>query len=167
MMWRSRGCVRSGFTLVEMLVVMGVVGILLSFTTVNLINFQRRTHVQTSLSTILADIAQQRSRAMNGDTQGRETADAYGIYFQTTSYTLFHGNTYSAGNPDNVIVAFENPIAFASTTFPNSQIVFSKGSGEVAGFQPSQNTVTFVNTSSNEQTSIQLNVYGTVSSGSQ
>ena len=155
---------KQGFTLIELIVVMGVIATLAAFTTTNLLGLQRHTHISTTLSTILADWYGQRSKAMIGDTQGRSTIDSYGIYFQTGQYTLFHGTTYNATATDNVIIPIESPVQVSSTTIPNSTVIFTKGSGEVSGFSSTQNSISFTNSSSNEQVTVIFNQYGTITS---
>ncbi len=157
----------NGFTLVEVLVVGGIIAVLLALGSSNILNFQRRSHLRTTTSTFIADLNRQRFRAMSGDTQGRSTIDSYGVYLGTNTYVLFHGTTYSAGNSDNVTIPFESPVTLQSTTFPGSTVIFTKGSGEISGFNPAQNTITLLNTSSNETLTITLNQYGTITSGSQ
>jgi prepilin-type N-terminal cleavage/methylation domain-containing protein len=153
-----------GFTLIELIVVMGIVGTLAAFMTTNLMGFQRHTHIATTISTVLADWYAQRSRSMIGDTQGRSSADAYGIYFQTGRYTLFHGASYNPSSPDNVVIPLESPVQVSSTTLPGSTVIFTKGSGEVTGYSGSQNTISFTNSSSNEVVTLTFNQYGTITS---
>lgn len=155
---------QSGFTLVELGVVLGILATLIALATTNLLGLQRRTQIQTTVSTLVADLYAQRQRAMSGDTQGRSTTDAYGVYLQTTSYTLFHGTSYSATASDNVVVPYENPVQMSSTTFPSSTILFSKGSGEITGYSPSNNSIILTNTSSNQQITLSFNTYGTITS---
>ncbi len=155
---------KQGFTLIELIVVLGVAATLMAFASSNLLNFQRHTHIATTISTFVTDWYAQRQRAMIGDTQGRSSTDSYGIYFQTGQYTLFHGATYNANATDNIVIPFESPIQVSSTTIPSSTVVFTKGSGEVVGYVSTQNSMTLTNTSSNEQVTIVFNQYGTITS---
>lgn len=154
----------AGFTLIEVIVVLGVLATLMAFASVNVLQLQRHTHIQTTVSTLVADLYEQRQRSMTGDTQGRSTTDSYGIYFQTNSYILFHGTSYSVASPDNVTIPIVNPIEMSSTTFAGSTILFTKGSGEISGYSASNNTLTLTNTSNSENVVITLNKYGTITS---
>lgn len=154
----------NGFTLIEVIVVLGVLATLMSFATVNVLQLQRHTHVQTTVTALATDLYEQRQRAMVGDTQGRSTSDSYGIYFQTNSYVLYHGSSYSAASPDNVTIPIDSPIEMSSTTFTGSSVLFTKGSGEISGYSSSANTVTLTNTTNSEAVVLTLNKYGTITS---
>lgn len=153
-----------GFTLIEVIVVLGVLATLMVFASVNVLQLQRHTHVQTTVTQLAADLYEQRQRAMSGDTQGRSTIDSYGVYFRSSSYVLFHGATYSAVSADNVTIPIQSPIQMSSTTFANSQVIFLKGSGEISGYSPNANSVTLTNTTNSEAVQIVLNKYGTITS---
>lgn len=155
---------RNGFTLIEVIVVLGVLATLMSFATINVLQLQRHTHVQTTITALATDLYEQRQRAMTGDTQGRLTSDSYGVYFQTSSYVLFHGSSYVASSPDNITVPIASPIQMSATTFSGSSVIFAKGSGEIIGYSSSANTVTFTNTSNSESVVVALNKYGTITS---
>jgi prepilin-type N-terminal cleavage/methylation domain-containing protein len=155
----------AGFTLIEMIVVLGVLGTLLAFSVTNLVGLQNRTRLATTMTTLISDIQLQRLKAMDGDTEGRGTIDSYGIYFGTSQYVLFHGSTYNASATDNVIVAYDLPVSLSSTTFAGSQIVFTKGSGEIASYVSNQNTVTFVNPADNATKQLVFNRFGAIVSG--
>lgn len=164
MMTRVRRDKQLGFTVIELVVVMGILATLMAMTTINLLGLQRRNHLSTSVSTLVTDFYLQRQRSMDGATQGRNSADSYGVRFESDRYILFHGNSYSENDPDNVSMPYAAPMSMSSTTFPNSVVVFAKGSGQIVGFTAGQNTLTLTNTSSNEQVTLSWNQYGTITS---
>lgn len=152
---------KKGFTLVEITVVIGIIAVIVSYSVINLTTVQHTTYVGTTIDTFISDLKQQQLKAMVGDTEGRGVNDYYGIYFGTSDYALFHGSTYSAG-PSNPIIPLTTSVQFTNVTFPQSQIVFNKGSGEIVGFAVGSNTVTLVNVVTNEQKTITINRYGVV-----
>jgi prepilin-type N-terminal cleavage/methylation domain-containing protein len=151
-----------GFSLIEILITMSVFAILIGIVTLNLTSAQSQASLTTITETLVADLSQQQVKAMVGDTEGRSVVDDYGIRISSNQYTLFHG-TYSAGEVSNFSI--DLPAVFqASTTFPSSQVVFVKGSGEIANFNASQNTITIRDTSKGTQRVIRINRYGVISS---
>lgn len=155
----------SGFTLIEMIVVLGVLGTLMAFSVTNLVGLQNRTRLATTMATMVSDIEMQRLRAMDGDTGGLGTIESYGVYFGETQYVLFHGTSYNALASDNVVIAYDEPVTLSSITFLGSQIVFTKGSGEIASFVADQNTLTLSNPANNATKQLVFNKYGTITSG--
>ena len=153
---------KSGFTLVEISVVIGIVLTLTGLAVVNLSGAQRRSYLASTTSTLIADMKSQQSKAMSGETEGRSTHDAYGIYFESSRYTLFHGSAYSAADPSNVVINLDNYIAFSSITFPQSMIIFASGSGELSSYTPGSNTITIRNTLNSEQKTVSLNRLGVI-----
>lgn len=149
-----------GFTLVEVILTMSVFLILLGIVTLNLNTARTQATLSTTLETLIADLNQQQIKAMVGDTEGRTEMDTYGIHFATDSYTLFHG-TYSESEPSNFSISLPNTQE-VSTTFPNSQIIFLEGSGEISGYNANNNTITVRDTNTGEQRTIEFNRYGVV-----
>lgn len=154
-----------GFTFIELLLVIGITIVLLGFITFSLIKAQRNTSTNTTITTLVSDIKSQQLKAMVGATEGRAANDSYGIYFQSGSYTLFHGMTYYPNPSDNsnFMIATDPTIRF-STTLPNSLLIFSKISGEMAGWSNGQNTITITNTTDNTKKTITINQYGVITS---
>lgn len=155
---------RKGFTLIEILTVFAVTVILISLSVVSLSQVRESASTDSALEVLLSDIKLQQTKSMTGDTFGQATTLPFGIYFTSTSYTLFNGNSYSAGDPTNFTIPLSGDLQFTSITFPSSQIVFEKGSGEITGFTNGSNTVTLTNTVSNKNTVITLNKYGVFTS---
>jgi prepilin-type N-terminal cleavage/methylation domain-containing protein len=149
----------SGFTLVELLVVMALIGILTSLTVMNLVQPQRSASLNGTVDVLVADIKSQQLKAMAGDAQSASAAQQHGVYVEPTKYTLFKGTTYSAGDGDNFVVQPDG-VTF-STTFASSQLSFQKASGEPASFSGSTNTLTVSNLAGESKT-ITVNRYGVV-----
>lgn len=144
-----------GFSLVELLLVMGVAAILFGLTTVNLVNVQHHTTIATATESLVADMRSQQIKAMAGKTTSSGTGDKYGIHFDGTStYILFHG-TYAAGSPDNVAVTPDQAIAFTANP---AEVTFSQITGEIGASQ----TITAKYISGSETKTITMNKYGVV-----
>lgn len=136
---------------------MGIFAILAGFATLNLVNVQHKSSLNATLDVFIADLKEQQLKAMVGDTEGSGIISDYGIRFNTSQYTLFR-NTYGTAN----FIVNLPPIFTATTEFPNNQIVFEKGSGEISGFTAGDNTISFTDTTSGEQKIVTLNKYGVI-----
>lgn len=146
-----------GFTVVEVSLVIAIFFILIGLVTVNLFKFQHTSQLSSTISSFLADYKEQQIKAMVGDTEGSVAVSSYGVHLETTSYTLFR-NAYGTGN---FIINLPSGTKF-TTTFPNSQVIFATGSGEIVGFAANQNTITVLDTGDGSQKVITINRYGVV-----
>ena len=72
---------QKGFTLPELLLVMGILTILFGFITINLLNFRQKSVLNTTVDTVVSDLKSQQNKAMVGDTQGSGTISHYVLYF--------------------------------------------------------------------------------------
>lgn len=149
----------AGFTLVELLLVIGLVGVLTSVTIISLIQPQRSASLSGTVEVLVADLRQQQLKAMSGDSMTASSAQPHGIYVESNKYTLFKGSGYSGSDTDNFVVQPDG-VSF-STNFASSEVAFQKASGEPSGFNPSANTITVSNLSGESKT-ITINRYGVV-----
>jgi len=150
---------QEGYSLVEITLVGALIALLLSLVTLNLFQFQHTSQLSATVNTFVADYKEQQIKAMYGDTNGTGSLSNYGIYFGGSSYTEFQ-NTYGTSNfPVNLPTGIQ-----ISTTAPNSQILFLKGSGEISGFTSGENTIVLKDTAAGTQKTITLNRYGVVTS---
>jgi prepilin-type N-terminal cleavage/methylation domain-containing protein len=143
-----------GFTIVELLVVMGIFAIIASLTTLSLSNSQHSSYLNTSVSTLVTDLKRQQLKAMIGDTEGRLVRSPYGIHFESARYTLFH-DTYSATDAENFIVNLDGTLNFTTL----GDVNFAKGSGESSGLS----TITIRDSVTGKQKSLTLNLLGVIS----
>lgn len=155
-----------GFTLIELILVMSIFMTLTAFATPSLLGGRSQVDINTTMSTVIADIKNQQLKSMIGDTEGRAESDSYGVHFETNSYTLFHGSNYVEGDPSNAVIPLEGSTQFGTVSFPGRQVVFVRGSGEILGFVAGADSVSLFNPSNNQTRVIVLNQYGVVT-GSQ
>ena len=75
----------SGFTVVEISIVMGVFMILLSLSFINFSSLPSRANVVSSTQGLIADLKSQQTLAMSGDTGGGVGQSDYGVHFEGNS----------------------------------------------------------------------------------
>lgn len=150
-----------GFTLTELLLVIGLVAIILSFSIVNILPLRDRASINTLTSTVIADIRQQQLQAMIGDTEGNGVRTPHSIYFTGNTYTSYPGTTYSAQNQYNFTITLDESVEFVNT-FLNNTLTFASGSGAFANYTGSNNTLILRVKQTGQQRVITLNQYGVV-----
>ncbi|MEO6761556.1 MAG: prepilin-type N-terminal cleavage/methylation domain-containing protein [Candidatus Saccharimonadales bacterium] len=150
---------QSGFTLIELMVVIVIAGLLFALSSVNLGQVNTTASSSTTVNQILADLKSQQLLAMSGDTGDSGAAALHGIEFTSHNYTLFSGSSFSSIDPSNYTAELNN--VNISTSLPNNQIIFNKGDGSVANFDSSGNTITVVVNDSSRV--ISLNRFGALS----
>ena len=144
-----------GFTIIELLVVIGIGVIILSTTSVLLLSGQRKVTKISFQEQMLSDIKSVQINAMTGQNGG----GAKGVYFGEDSYTLFSGTSHDSQDPGNFVIDIGQSIQL-ETTFPGSVIVFLGISGEIANYNSNFNTLTIVDKTDNSSQVISFNKYG-------
>ena len=150
------------FALTELLLVMGIMGILLTLGTVSLFNLQRRTYLDSMVTTLVSDLRHEQLKSMLGYTAGENDTASYGIRFESNRYILFRGNNYTPNDPHNFIVNLDGNIEITAVTLPDSQIIFEKGSGLIRNYLADSSSITLKSITSSEQKTIWLNKYGVI-----
>lgn len=152
---------RQGFTLIELALIMSIIAILISFISINLLKPQTTASIASTATILVSDLKEQQIKAMAGDSEGTATAQAHGIYFEPTRYTLFRGTVFPAGDPSNFTINLETGLSL-STSLPQQQIVFATRSGEAASYTSGSDTITLSHTQGGEQKTITINRYGAI-----
>ena len=150
-----------GFTLIELLIVIGLFATLSMFITVNMLRPQISSSVSTAGVTLVTDIKHQQLKSMVGSVPGGGIAPSHGVYFDTSGYTLFSGDSYIPASPNNFRIDLANGVAFSNITFPSSQLVFDRVSGEVSGFVSGSDSGSVEHSSGLVQ-KISINRYGAI-----
>ncbi|MCA9308019.1 MAG: prepilin-type N-terminal cleavage/methylation domain-containing protein [Patescibacteria group bacterium] len=139
----------NGFTLVEVLITMGIFTILVATASINLLKPIQSNNTGTSISEIVSNVKSQQSRSMRGDLDTSAFPDSFGVRFEQTQYIIFKGDLYSPLNPDNVAKDLPPTLAFQNINLPNQSIIFSRVSGEVVDYNAATNSVDIVSEDGN------------------
>lgn len=142
-----------GFTLVELLVSMGILAVVFAISTIALSSIIPNTSQSNARDSLISDIRSQQTQAMTNDA-------SYGILFENTSYTLFKGAVYSASDPNNYVVNLDPSLLINDVTFNGKQIIFSPGTGDVSGYIQGSDGMTITNSQTGINTNIKINKYG-------
>jgi prepilin-type N-terminal cleavage/methylation domain-containing protein len=142
-----------GFTLVELLVSMGILALLFGLSSVNVSQLPSNTLQSTNLDTLISDVRSQQTLSMSSDS-------SYGIHFESGSYTMFKGSSYTQGLSANTVITLDPGIIFTNITFPNSVVIFSPGSGDVTGYVADQDGFTIKSNTTGKSTVVKINKYG-------
>ena len=149
---------KRGFTLIELLVVAAIIAILTGFVLVNYPSFNRTFALQRSASKLAQDIRKVEERAVAMIEISGTPPDAYGIYFNTSTYPTSYklsayeknGNQWSATDTWEEIVNLESGIEISAL---NAGGVSTSTLNIV--FEPPDPTV-WINNSSSSSSSITL-----------
>jgi prepilin-type N-terminal cleavage/methylation domain-containing protein len=117
---------KNGFTLIEIVVVMGIMAILLTIVFASFNAFDRSQGVDKDVETIVAMVRQAQNQTL-----GSKNLSQYGVKLATTSVTLFAGATYTSSDPANEVFALHagNTIQNISLTASSTSIVFQRLTG--------------------------------------
>lgn len=144
-----------GFTLIELIIVMGIGAVILASTTVLLLGGGRRVAKSSAQEQILSDIRVAQLNAMTGENGG----GGNGIYLDTSFYTLFKGLAYNVNDTSNFVVNLDHNIQLV-TTFPGSAIVFLPMSGEINNYVSGLDTVSILDATDSTSRTLHFNKYG-------
>lgn len=142
-----------GFTLVELLVSIGILVVIFGIVSINISPIPGNTLQSTNLDVLINEIRSQQTLAMTNNS-------AYGVHLENTSYTLFKGQNYVQGASGNFVVELDSRLTFTNITFPNSVISFLPGSGDVNGYVVGSDTFTLGSDITNKSSIVKINKYG-------
>jgi len=111
---------KKGFSLIEILVVIGILSILVGFVLVIMNSFQKERVLDATAEEIINSL-----RLAQSKTLASEGASPYGIYFENDRFTLFKGAFFDSASPDNLVHQLP-------TTLLISQINLTDGTSSVA-----------------------------------
>lgn len=128
-----------GFTVIELMVSIGILAILFTLTTINLSGLPATSSQGATIDVLIGDIKSQQTLAMSGNT-------SQGVHFDSTSYTLI---------PSGFVVNLDPGFTFSDVTFPGGDMNFAAGSGET-----SPGSFTLVNGQVGQTKVFNINKYG-------
>lgn len=153
---------RRGFTLIELIIIMGVVAILMMIVLPNMGAPIRKSAFSETLSLLVSDTKAQQQKAMLGDAKLVTGPKAYGINFTSTDYTLFQGPSFLPGDANNFTVELDPNLNFSFINLPQTQIIFAPGSGDATNFINNSYTLTLIDLETGRSSIITFNRHGII-----
>lgn len=151
---------RAGFTLVELIMVLGIVAIIFSISLIGLSVFGPGDDLEGFYEVFITNLKQQQVYALTGQTSGQGNNGDYGIYIDDNKYVLFKGEGYDEENSSNFEIGSDDFLL--STTFPQSTIMFTKDGGVINDYTAGSNTISFEHLHDNKRIVVSLGEYGTI-----
>ncbi len=160
MKWICSKTDRSGVSLIEVIIVFGLFLLLIGLGTVSTGRITQQVSLQSVTDQLLGEIGNQQQQAMTGYDRAGNSNEPHGVRFEPDRYILFAGNTYSASDPDNVVVDLPQTLGFSTIDLPDQQLVFATGSGQLANYDGAHNSVVLTDQVTGNTKSFEWNTLG-------
>jgi len=130
---------RQGFTLVEIIGVIAVLGIITALSVSSLIRFNSREAVEQEVGKLLGIVSEARTLTISA-----KDGVAYGVHFEEHKAVLFQAPTYSEGATTNRVQMLSDAVRLSaiSLTGGGADVVFKK----LTGGTDEDGTITIVST---------------------
>ena len=151
-----------GFSYVELMMVLGILVVLLTLVSMTIVPAITRADTNATSLVLASDLFSQQQKSMQGELSSTAETTTFGVYFQPTYYVLFQGTTYDSNHPDNFRVTLPPQLQFSSIQLPNQTVLYQRTTGDVVGYNASQNTVTLSPVDGATAKVLQINRYGVV-----
>lgn len=116
----------NGYTLVELLLVMGIMSILLSVGGLAFAGIRNTSHIDYIAAEVRGELMRAQSRSANGNPAG--------VYFEPGRYVYFEGSSYSEGATGNEEYVLPSNTSFTSITFDANTAQFISTTGQLQTF---------------------------------
>ncbi len=133
MKWGLALSLPKGFTLVELMVTIGIFAVLATLSSINFFSTYSQSNLGATQDVLIADLKTAQSNAMSGSSD---------VTWSITTMTPL------------------SPGLTLTTEYPSNQVTFLRGSGEISGYNSDYDTITI--SSSIESKTLELNKYGTI-----
>lgn len=160
---------RSGFTLVEILVVIGILAIIASFGLYFSMDSFQGSSYRDELDLMTSSIQHARAQSMNNVCFGSSCIDGkpHGVHFYQSGdinddkYVIFQGTSFDVDDEINQVIKFDNKTVYVDSASP-IDIVFNRLSGDLILSGSETNKSIILKDGMGHSTTIEVNSEGRI-----
>lgn len=152
---------RRGATLIELVILLGIIAITAGLTTATYLSLQKRNIVDNAINDLMGDLREAQQNAVS-----QKEGSAWGTYLDSPSsgqsyYKVFYGNSYSTGTTTKT-VALSTKLKFTDPAVgATKELVFSKMTGLLSAGAAATTTISLSSDSSIYRV-ININIQGLI-----
>lgn len=151
-----------GFTLIEVVVVLGLVFILMYWVSASLFRGQRVTSISEEALALERILRVTQMSVMQGKTPAGGSLVDYSVRFENDRYIVFPGVVYDSGNSLNTVYMLPETMRFSGIGFPGQILTFARISGQVRDYSSGFDSVMLTDDSIAKSISVSVNSAGVV-----
>src|SRR3989338_3035411 len=128
---RFAGGAEAGFTLVEIIIAIGIMVLLASVIVSGFLNFRKESLLNSSAELVVSSLLGARAKTLSS-----EGGYQYGVHLQNDRVVLFRGALYSAGDPNNVETVLPSAVEISAITLAGggTDLVFARLTGATSQY---------------------------------
>ncbi|MEK7564165.1 MAG: type II secretion system protein [Patescibacteria group bacterium] len=108
---------KTGITLVEILIVLGVIVILIAVLLPSFTTVRRNQVLKSTTSSILSALDKAKSSSISSI-----GSSEYGIHFESSQIVIFQGIVYSSSDVDNEVISISSPASISNITLTGGSV---------------------------------------------
>ena len=120
-----------GFTLLELIIAISIMSVITVITIISFASLRSRTDLNGNAQNIISVLNIARSNTISS-----QQASQWGTHFETSSYALFRGTTYSAVDPDTKIYNLPSTLEISNITLDGGGVntLFDRITGQTQNY---------------------------------
>lgn len=153
---------KKGFTLIELVIVIGIIVIIFALSVLAVLNIQRGKLLDNNAWSIVSFLRQAQNQALNGVSVDGVNQTNFGIHFDSAArqYTLFQGSTYNPDDSYNFVQTLPEGIDLVLDLPAGNNVIFNKITGKVANYDGLHHQITLSHQADGNTVNINFNIMG-------
>lgn len=151
-----------GFTVTEVIITIGIFGMILAFPMVFWWGIGRSDALIGTTREVVGIINEAQTDTVSGKSPNGTETSSYGIHFESNYYTYFTGASYNQSASSSVRTDLPPGVSFSQIDLPGNNVIFEQVTGEVLGFDASENTITIEDTNTGQTRTVTVSRFGGV-----